>query len=80
MDVPVPVGPWTATTLGESALLVFFTMCSSFISGRYSGGGGTPGASLTGLYGATAPTMVRVLRSRVPPSPLPLVCRTLCHT
>ena len=63
------MGPWTATILGESALLVFFTICTSFISGRYSGGGGTPGAGMNGLGGASAPTMVRVSMSRVPPFP-----------
>ena len=52
----VPVGPWTATILGESALVETFTICSSFISGRHSGGGGTPGAGFTGTPGAMAPT------------------------
>ena len=68
VDFPVPVGPWTATILGESALTVFFTICSSFISGRYSGGGGTPGGKgdFT-LTGAAAPTMLSVVKSRVPP-------------
>ena len=65
MDLPVPVGPWTATILGESAFVEFLTICSSFISGRYSGGGGTPGARIIGGSGAKAPTMVSVSRSRV---------------
>ena len=36
--LPVPVGPWTSTILGDKACMVFFTIAASFISGRYSGG------------------------------------------